>query len=133
MLSIGLSGVLIDTLVLAITSAELLLAVCLFFGAALCTSTGHAGASSYIDVMALFGIPATVMRPTALVLNILVATFTSFRFVRAGLFRWRTLWPVLLGVANSFCRRLYPVSWPGLQALGRCRPPGCGGKAALAG
>lgn len=47
--------------------------------------------------MAFFGITPIVMRPTALVLNILVATFTSFRFLQAGLFRWRTLWPVLLG------------------------------------
>src|SRR3984893_1759183 len=38
-----------------------------------------------------------VMRPTALALNILVAGFTSFRYVNAGLFRWRTLWPFLLG------------------------------------
>ena len=37
------------------------------------------------------------MRPTALALNILVAGFTSFRYVNAGLFRWRTLWPFLLG------------------------------------
>jgi len=37
------------------------------------------------------------MRPTALALNILVASLTSFRYLRAGLFRWRTLWPFLLG------------------------------------
>jgi uncharacterized protein len=47
--------------------------------------------------MALFGIAPAVMRPTALALNILVASFTSFRYVRAGLFRWRTVWPFLLG------------------------------------
>lgn len=69
----------------------------MFFGAALYTSVGHAGASAYIALMALFGVAAPVMRPTALVLNILVASFTSFRFIRAGFFRWRTLWPVLAG------------------------------------
>ncbi len=37
------------------------------------------------------------MRPTALALNILVASFTSLRYLRAGLFRWRTLWPLLIG------------------------------------
>ena len=77
--------------------SDYLLALCMFLGATLYTSVGHAGASSYIALMALFGLPAPVMRPTALVLNILVASFTSFRFARAGLFRWRTLWPVLLG------------------------------------
>lgn len=76
---------------------DILLAVCMFFGAVLYTSVGHAGASAYIALMALFGVAAPVMRPTALVLNVLIAGFTSFRFVRAGLFRWRTLWPVLIG------------------------------------
>lgn len=69
----------------------------MFLGAALYTSVGHAGASAYIALMALFGLAPAVMRPTALALNILVAAFTSFRYVRAGLFRWRTLWPFLLG------------------------------------
>lgn len=79
------------------STTDLLLSFCMFLGATLYTSVGHAGASSYIALMALFGVAAPVMRPTALVLNILVASFTSFRFVKAGLFRWRTLWPVLIG------------------------------------
>ena len=75
----------------------LFLAACMFVGAVLYTSVGHAGASAYIALMALFGIAPAVMRPTALALNILVAGFTSFRYVRAGMFRWRTVWPFLLG------------------------------------
>jgi hypothetical protein len=55
----------------------LLLAACMFLGAALYTSVGHAGASAYLALMALFGIAPAVMRPTALALNILVASFTS--------------------------------------------------------
>lgn len=78
-------------------SHTLLLAACMFVGAALYTSVGHAGASAYIALMALFGVAPAVMRPTALALNILVAGFTSFRYLRAGLFRWRTLWPFLIG------------------------------------
>lgn len=69
----------------------------MFLGAALYTSVGHAGASAYIALMALFGVAPTVMRPTALALNVLVASFTSFRYLRAGLFRWRTVWPFLIG------------------------------------
>ncbi len=83
--------------ILAYQASDVLLAFLMFLGAALYTSVGHAGASAYIALMALFGLPATVMRPTALVLNILVSGFTSLRFLRAGLFRWRTLWPVLIG------------------------------------
>jgi uncharacterized protein len=76
---------------------QFLLAACLFVGATLYTSVGHAGASAYIAAMALFGIPTATMRPTALVLNILVASFGSLRFIRAGLFRWRACWPFIVG------------------------------------
>jgi hypothetical protein len=58
--------------------ASLLLAACMFLGAALYTSVGHAGASAYIAFMALFSVAPAVMRPTALTLNILVASFTPF-------------------------------------------------------
>lgn len=75
----------------------LALSCLMFLGAALYTAVGHAGASAYIALMALFGIPAHVMRPTALVLNIIVSGFASLRYLKAGLFSWRTLWPVLLG------------------------------------
>jgi NAD(P)-dependent dehydrogenase (short-subunit alcohol dehydrogenase family) len=61
--------------------AEVLLAICLFLGATLYTSVGHAGASAYIAAMALFGVAPAVMRPTALVLNILVAGLTTFRYM----------------------------------------------------
>src|SRR5215218_5869624 len=77
-------------------SSDLPLALCMALGAALYTSVGHAGASAYIALMALFGTAPAVMRPTALALNILVASFTSWRFVRVGMFRWRVLWPFLI-------------------------------------
>jgi uncharacterized protein len=59
-------------------------------------SVGHAGASGYIATMTLFGIAATTIRPTALVLNILVATIGSFQFWRAGHFSWKLFWPFAL-------------------------------------
>lgn len=75
-----------------------LVVLCVLMGmvAALYTSVGHAGASGYLAVMALFAVPATVMRPTALVLNILVASLATFRFVRAGQFNLRLLLPFVL-------------------------------------
>jgi uncharacterized membrane protein YfcA len=78
-------------------TVEVLLAACIFVGALLYSSVGHAGASAYIAIMALFGVAPVVMRPTALVLNIVVATFASWRFTKAGFFRWRTLWPFIIG------------------------------------
>lgn len=76
---------------------DFLLAGCMLLAAALYSSVGHAGASSYIALMALFSVAPAVMRPTALSLNILVAGLTSYRYVRAGAFSWEVLWPFLLG------------------------------------
>jgi uncharacterized membrane protein YfcA len=67
------------------------------------SSVGHAGASGYIAVMALFGVTATMIRPTALVLNILVASIGAFQFWRAGYFSWQLFWPfALLSVPAAY-------------------------------
>ncbi len=60
------------------------------------STVGHAGASGYIAVMTLWGIAPTTIRPTALVLNILVASIGAFQFWRAGHFSWRLFWPFAL-------------------------------------
>src|SRR3989454_11497465 len=60
------------------------------------SSVGHAGASGYIAMMTLFGIAPTVIRPTALVLNILIASIGAFQFWRAGHFSWKLFWPFAL-------------------------------------
>jgi uncharacterized protein len=68
-----------------------------FAVAALYTSAGHAGASGYLALMALASLAPETMRPTALLLNVLVASLTVFRFARAGHLHWAGLWPFLLG------------------------------------
>lgn len=65
---------------------EFAVALCLMLGAVLYTSVGHAGASAYIAIMSLFGIPANVVKPTALALNILVSSYTSWRYIANKLF-----------------------------------------------
>lgn len=71
--------------------------VCLLLGlgaaSLLYSSVGHAGASGYLSVMALTGVDAAVMKPAALVLNLIVATIATAQFWRAGLFSWALLWP----------------------------------------
>ena len=70
----------------------------LFFAAALLyASVGHAGASAYLAAMSLLGIAPDVMRPTALVLNLFVASIVIVRFHRAGALPWRQLLPLALG------------------------------------
>ena len=77
---------------------EALLLALLFFAAALLySSVGHAGASAYLAAMALVGLPPDVMRPTALVLNLFVASIVVVRFTRAGHLPWRDLLPLVIG------------------------------------
>lgn len=73
----------------------LLIAGCLFLGAVLYTSVGHAGASAYIAVMTLFDLPLLVIKPTALTLNIFVSSYTSFRYIRSNYFN-RSLFTCLI-------------------------------------
>lgn len=69
------------------------LAVAIVAIAFLYSSVGHAGASGYIAVMSLFGLAPEVVKPTALALNILVASLASWQFWRAGHFSWSLFWP----------------------------------------
>lgn len=72
------------------------LAGLIFLAAALYSSVGHAGASGYLAAMALFGLAPTVMKPTALTLNILVAVIATTKFYRAGCFSWKLFQPLAL-------------------------------------
>ena len=65
---------------------NLVIALCLLLGAVLYTSVGHAGSSAYIAVMTLFNLPTTVIRPTALTLNIAVSAYASWRYIRNKFF-----------------------------------------------
>jgi uncharacterized membrane protein YfcA len=83
----------------AMAPADILLPLLLFGSAALYTSVGHAGASAYLASMALVGLAPEAMRPTALVLNISVASFSAIRFWRAGLVDARLAAWLLAGAA----------------------------------
>jgi uncharacterized membrane protein YfcA len=64
--------------------------------ALLYASTGQAGASGYIAVMALAGYEPESIKPTSLVLNILVSLVVSWRFIRDRHFSWELFWPFAL-------------------------------------
>ncbi|MEA5475502.1 sulfite exporter TauE/SafE family protein [Synechococcus sp. CCY9201] len=66
-------------------------------------SVGHAGASGYIAALSLFGTDPETIRPTALLLNVVVAALGSWQFIQAGHLRWRRFWPlVLLSIPGAF-------------------------------
>ncbi len=66
------------------TSTVALVGVLLGLAALRYSSVVQTGASGYEAVMGLSGVSVTVMRPTALTLNVLVASITTARVRRAG-------------------------------------------------
>jgi len=76
------------------TTVEPVLLAAVFFGiAVLYSSVGNAGASGYLAAMALAGMAPDVMKPTALLLNVIVSAIATVRFQRAGYFSWKIFWP----------------------------------------
>ncbi len=67
------------------------IALLMAVAAALYSSVGHGGASAYLAIMALFSVAPETMRPTALVLNLVVASFAATRFALKGQTNWRLL------------------------------------------
>lgn len=66
-------------------------------------SVGHAGATGYVAALTLAGLPPDVIRPTALVLNVGVATIATTQFARAGHLRRDLAVPLAVaGVPAAF-------------------------------
>ena len=76
-----------DPMLLALIATGMLVAAFLY------ASVGHGGASAYIAAMAIAGIAPAEMRPIALMLNVLVSSLATYKFWRAGHFRWALFWP----------------------------------------
>ena len=94
----------------------------LFVAALLYSSIGHAGASAYLAAMALVGVPVAIMRPTALVLNVFVASIVVVRFSLARHLPWRSLVPLAIGsVPAAFVGGSIELPERGLPAAGRGR------------
>jgi uncharacterized membrane protein YfcA len=75
----------------------------IFVIALLYSSVGHGGGSGYIAIMSLLSVAPEAIKPTALTLNILVATIGTLQFWRAGHFSWRLFWPfAILSVPFAF-------------------------------
>jgi uncharacterized membrane protein YfcA len=50
------------------------------------SSVGHAGASGYLAIMALLSFAPETIKPTSLILNIIVASIASVKYLKAGFF-----------------------------------------------
>lgn len=95
------------------TEFDILLLCVLFLAAAtLYTSVGHAGASGYIAAMAIVGLSPDVMKPTALALNILVASLATARWTDNGrTLAWKSLLPLVVSsVPAAFIGGAYQLT-----------------------
>jgi uncharacterized protein len=80
---------------------SLALAILFFTAALLYASVGHAGASGYLAIMALMNIDPSLMKPTALALNIIVALIATVTFYRVNAFSTKLFIP--LAIASIPC------------------------------
>ena len=87
------------------------LAVCIFVVAMMYASVGHGGASGYLAIMALFSLHPEALKPTALMLNIVVAGVGTYLYCSAGQFSWRDFWPfVITSIPMSFLGGTFSLS-----------------------
>jgi len=90
---------------------EVILYGLFFLVAFLYASVGHGGASGYLALMALLGFSASVMKPTALLLNVMVSLIAFISFYRARHFRSKLLWPLIAAsIPFAYLGSVLPVS-----------------------
>lgn len=74
-------------------------------------SVGHGGASGYLALMALFSIQPSMMKSSALILNIFVSIVSFIQFYRAGHFRWKLFYPLAMAsIPMAFIGGMLPIS-----------------------
>ncbi len=77
-------------------NVDFIIALSLCLVGFLYASVGHGGASGYLAILSIFGIPANNYRPFILLLNIIVAGISFSQFFKSGYFKWNLTWPFLL-------------------------------------
>lgn len=74
----------------------ILAALALFAISVVYASVGQAGGTGFLAVMAVAGVPAEQLRPTALAMNIVAASYTTWRLHAARMIDWRMLRAIML-------------------------------------
>ncbi len=73
-------------------------------------SVGHGGASGYLALMSLFAFPVAFIKPTALVLNIVVSGISFYFYYREKEFEWKLFYPfAITSVPCSFLGGLLSI------------------------
>ena len=111
------------------THTQILIILAIFVVAVLYSSVGHGGASGYLAVLALLGVAATTTRPTALILNLFVASIAFMQFYRAGHFDRQVFLPfaaasipfAFLGGTINLPTTVYKIVLGTVLMLAACR------------
>ena len=82
----------------------------LFVVSFLYASVGHGGASGYLALMALFGFAPSLMKSSALILNIFVSILSFYQYYKGGYFKLKLFLPfAIVSVPASFIGALITV------------------------
>lgn len=73
-----------------------ILSISFFLIALVYSSVGFGGGSSYLALMAVMSVPADIMRPSALLCNIVVVVGGTYIFGKAGHLNMRKSWPFIV-------------------------------------
>jgi uncharacterized membrane protein YfcA len=88
----------------------ILLGVLLAVVAFLYSSVGHGGASGYLALMAIFAFPVSVMKPSALLLNLFVSGISFFFYYKKDFFKPKLFYPfAITSVPAAFIGGMIPL------------------------
>ena len=74
------------------------------------SSVGHGGASGYLALMAIFSFPISVMKPSALLLNLFVSGISFFFYYKKDFFKLKLFYPfAITSVPAAFIGGMIPL------------------------
>ena len=88
----------------------LVLITAFFFIAVIYSSVGFGGGSSYLALLALMGVHFEIIRPAALLCNVIVVSGGTYIFWRSGALDMKKSWPfMLLSIPMAFIGGLWKI------------------------
>ena len=88
----------------------ILFALLMVVMAFLYSSVGHGGASGYLAVMSLFSLPISIMKPSALLLNLFVSGISFFFYYQKEHFKPKLFYPfAITSVPAAFIGGMIPL------------------------
>ena len=97
---------------MSIINSDYLVLFCLLLAivAFLYASVGHGGASGYLALMAIFAVPVSVMKPSALLLNLFVSSISFLFYYQKDFFKPKLFYPfAITSVPAAFIGGLIPI------------------------